>query len=381
MGILLWGVLGAVAALFLLRAAGIAYFRRYVAWETQARRGLNYYGKRLAQRRAFKQEIRRRSRPVFPVLWLETRLKPGGFGIPSIEVDGVTGPHYSCTAESFRAAAAYRPTAQDIFVATQMKCGTTWMQQVVYEILTRGNGDLSDSGHGHLYAVSPWIEAVDGVSMEKAPLVGTPGRRIIKTHMPVQLTPYSPEAKYVYVTRHPVSCFASVLDYFELMAGPLAPPREQLLEWYCSDRMWWRSWVEHAAGWWDWAQGRPNVRFFHFEEMKRDLQGVTRQVAEFLGQDLSGAELERVLHKAGFQYMKKHEELFEMSPPNLFSVSGTYFKSGQANRNDGVPEAETQRILAFCREKLAGRSYPAGQFYPDILQAGAASHQGVSPST
>lgn len=365
----LWILLGLLVALALARAGGIAYFRRYVAWETQARRGLNYYGKMLAQRRAFKEEIRRRSRPVFPLLWLERRLKPGGFGIPSFEVEGVTGPVYSCTEESFRSAAAYRPTAQDLFVATQMKCGTTWMQQVVYEVLMRGNGNLGDSGHGHLYAVSPWIEAVDGVAVGDAPLIGSPGRRIIKTHLPTKLCPYSPQAKYIYVTRHPVSCFASVLDYFELMAGPLAPPRAQLLDWYCSDRMWWLSWPEHIAGWWDWAQTRENVLFVHFEEMKRDLEGVTRRVAEFLGQALGDAELERVLHKAGFQYMKKHEELFEMSPPNLFSVSGTYFKSGQANRHEEIGGAESRRILVFCRERFARRTYPAQQFYPDILQA------------
>ena len=62
--------------------------------------------------------------------------------------------------------------------------GTTWMQQIVYEIFYKRKGDLSDAGHRHLYAASPWIEAVDGVSMDEAPLHGAKGRRIIKTHLP-----------------------------------------------------------------------------------------------------------------------------------------------------------------------------------------------------
>ena len=367
--ILFIGIFIGIVVCFLgLRTTGVLYFRRYIAWETANRRGLNYYGKPLPERQAFKEKIRFQARFLIPFLWLETKLQNKPHDIPSIEYQGVTGPSYSSTRESFEAAARYRPTERDIFVATQMKCGTTWMQQIVYEILHKGEGDLTDKGHGHLYAVSPWIEAVDGVSLEKAPLLGPQGNRILKTHLPTKLCPYSESAKYIYVTRHPVSCFASVADYFQLMTGFLAPPTSQLVDWYCSDKMWWLSWPENVAGWWDWAQGRKNVLFFHFEEMKRNLAGAVRKVAQFLGVDLTGEELKKVVQKSDFEFMKENEELFEMSPPNLFSVSGTYFKSGQVDRHETVSEADKKRILDFCRERLSGSTYPAGRFYRAIVE-------------
>lgn len=51
---------------------------------------------------------------------------------------GVQGPSFSCSEESFRKACTYDPDENDIFVVTQMRCGTTWMQQVVFQILTKG---------------------------------------------------------------------------------------------------------------------------------------------------------------------------------------------------------------------------------------------------
>ena len=371
--ILLWigvGFLGFLIALALLRMFGAARYRSYVAWETEHRKKLNYYGKPLAQRREFRKQVKARSRGLLPFLKFEALVQKAGIALHSFESDGVWGPKYSCAPETFKAAAAYPAGAQDLFVATQMKCGTTWMQQVAYEILHKGDGDLGDGGHRHLNAVSPWIESFDGVPMDQAPLLGVSRRRLIKTHLPAKLCPYGPQAKYLYVTRHPVSCYASILDYFRLMAGPLSPPEPELLDWFCSDRLWWLSWPDHVTGWWDWARQKPNVLFVHFEEMKKDLDGVVRRIAQFLGENLTEDQVRKVVRKSGFGYMKEHEEQFEMSPPNLFSVNGTYFKSGQLDRYKDALEADRCRILNFCKESLKSSSYPAGQFYPDIPDPG-----------
>jgi len=367
MMILVVGVVGLVVGMFLFRTAYLLYFRSYNEWEMKNRRGLAYYGKPVAERQRFREEIKRRSKHLLPLIQMEAQMQTTMRTVPSFEYQGVTGPSYSCTPESFQLAATYKPASQDVFVVTQMKCGTTWLQQIAYEILMQGEGNLNDNGHVHMYAASPWIEALDSVSMADAPLIGPRKKRLIKTHMPTKLLPYSPEAKYLYVTRHPVACFASIVDYFDLMAGPFVPLRKDLVEWYCSDKMWWLSWPDHVAGYWDWAQQHPqNVLFVHFEEMKKDHVGVVRKVAEFLGEPLTDAQRSRVVEKSSFQWMKDREELFEMCPPNMFSVSGTYFKSGQTDRDKDVSDEDKQRILAFCREKLQDRSYPGSKFYPAL---------------
>jgi hypothetical protein len=233
----------------------------------------------------------------------------------------------------------------------------------------RGRGDLSDQGLGHLYAMSPWIDAVNSVSMEAAPLVGDPPTRIVKCHLPTTLCPYSPDAKYIYVTRHPVSCFASIVDYNRSLIGPLTPPVAVLADWFCSERMYWLPWPQHVEGWWRWAQQHDNVLFVHYEDMTRDFDRVLGQVAAFLGCPLTTEERRTIAEKCSFQYMKANEELFEMAPPTMYSVQGgEYLKSGKEARHQDVTPDIRRQILEYCRSGLAGGFYPAGTFYKDLAE-------------
>jgi hypothetical protein len=294
----------------------------------------------------------------------------GPTAMPSFEFEGVCGPPRVSSPEVFARARAYVPRPEDVFVVTQMRSGTTWMQQMVYEIVSRGHGDLSDHGHGHLYTVSPWIDGVNSVSLEAAPLVGSPPTRIIKSHLPASLCPDGDGAKFIYVARHPVSCFASIVDYNRLLLGPLAPPADHVADWFCSDRMYWLPWPRHVSEWWQRAQSRPNVMFVHFEEMKEAPGRTIDRVAAFLGCPLTDDERRRVLDKCRFEYMQANEELFEMAPPTMFSVAGPRFlASGKAARHDDVTAAVRDRIVTYCREALRGSPYPAAQFYPDLALA------------
>ena len=66
--------------------------------------------------------------------------------------------------------------------------------------------------------------------------------------------------------------------------------------------------------------------------------------------------------------MKDNEELFEMAPPNMFSViSGQFLASGKADRHQDVTPAIRQRIRDYCRQSLRDSDYPANQFYPDLV--------------
>jgi hypothetical protein len=358
------GVAGLTALLFVV---AMLYLTWYLRWETEQTGGMAYYGRPLAERRALKRRIRKYSFPILPLVRLLAFANRTRVTMPAFEHRGVYGPPRVSSPEVFERASRYQPRPEDVFVVTQMRCGTTWMQQVVFEIVSRGHGDLSDQGFGHLYAMSPWIDAVNSVSLDAAPLVGQPPVRIIKSHLPIELCPYSAHAKYIYVTRHPVSCFASIVDYNRSLVGPLMPPVAVLAEWFCSDRMYWLPWPRHVEGWWRWAQSRDNVLFVHFEEMTKNFPAVLERVERFLGCTLTADERQRVMQKCSFQYMKDHEELFEMAPPTMFSVTGgEYLKSGKESRHEDVtPEIRT-RILGYCRNALQQGQYPAARFYPDV---------------
>ena len=363
---MIWlGVLLAFIALFLL---GFQYLAWYQRWEWRQTSGMAYYGKSLSERRALKRRIRRYARIAAPLASLLARGLRERADMPTFEFEGVFGPPRVSSPEVFERAKNYRPQPEDIFIATQMRCGTTWMQQLVYEIVNRGHGDLSDAGHCHLYAICPWIDGVNSVPLEIAPLVGETPTRIIKTHLPIQLCPYDEKARYIYVTRHPVSCFASLLDFNRTLLGPFLPTVEKMVDWFCSDRMYWLPWPRHVDGWWRWAQTRENVLFIHYEEMVKNFADVLNKVAGFLGYNqLTASEKKQISEKCSFKYMKDNEEQFEMAPPNMYSVlNGQFLASGRTNRHQDVTPAIRQRILAYCRESLRGSDYPAMRFYPDL---------------
>jgi aryl sulfotransferase len=366
----LW-IAAAAAALVLLN---FLYLIWYLHWEGQQTRGMAYYGRPVASRRALKRRIRLYSMPAMPLTRLLATMSAGNGVMPSFEFEGVAGPTKVSSPDVFARAKAYRPRPEDVFVVTQMRCGTTWMQQVVHEIVTRGTGDLTAGGGSHLYAISPWIDAINSVSMEAAPLVGQPPTRIVKSHLPASLCPYSPDAKYIYVARHPVSCFASIVDFNRSMLGPFLPRITTLADWFCSDRMYWLPWPRHVEGWWHWADERPNVLFVHFEEMKRDFDAVRDRVAAFLGCELTDEQRSRVTERCSFDAMKAQEEYFEMAPPTMFSVAGGQFlASGKEARHDAVTPEIRRRIVDYCRSTLDGARYPVRRFYPDLADPGGAA--------
>ncbi|HEV8149296.1 MAG TPA: sulfotransferase domain-containing protein [Gemmatimonadales bacterium] len=366
MSLLSWIVLlaAALAGFFLLQLLALAVV---LGFEDQHTTGLGYYGRPPAERAGYRHRLRRQARLLAPILAVLGRVSRFDFAKVSFRHRGIAGPKGTCSRESFERAELYRPSGEDVFVATQMKCGTTWMLHLVYQVLRRGAGDLVESGTA-LHAVCPWLEGRKTVALGDAPLVGSERpSRIIKTHFPVSLCPYTPEARYLYVVRHPVSCFASCADFIAENAGRLAPRRELIEQWFCSDElMWWGTWPAHVEGWWQLSQQRSNVLFVSFEEMKRDLAGVVRQVAGFLGQPLGEGELAQVVKKCGFAYMQEHQEAFEMHPPQLLGADAELFVRGTADRHRDVPEAMRQRLLAWTATRLQGAEFPLERFYPGV---------------
>jgi len=365
MALVVWIVLFVVAGLTVI-VGPMLYLAIVLSWEDQRTRGVRYYGLKLAEREAFKRALRVHARLLSPAIHVLSRLNKTTLANAGFTFEGVAGPKGTCSLESFAAGYAYAPRPGDVFVVTQMKCGTTWMQHLVYEILMRGRGDLVDTGRA-LYAVSPWLESLKSVSLADAPLVGAEQpSRIIKTHFPVSICPYSPEAKYVYVTRHPVSCFASCVDFLAANMGRFTPRLDEIERWYCSqEQMWWGPWPDHVAGWVALSKSADNLLFVRFEEMKADLSSVARRVSAFLDiRPLDDSELASVVEKCGFAYMQRHSDTFEMHPPHLLAVNAALLVRGTADRHQDVPPQVRQRILEWCECRSAERGLRLDALYP-----------------
>lgn len=337
-----------------------------LVWADRRTNGLNYYGRPIAGRRGFKRTLRLHARLLAPIFLLFTRFSRFRFERASFRCLGITGPRGTCGPESFLGGSTYRPDPQDVFVVTQMRSGTTWMQHLAYQILTEGRGDLVRRGAA-LAALSPWLEARKGVPVDEAPLIGEHRpSRIIKTHFPIEACPWSEDARYIYVVRHPVSCFSSCVDFLAANAGSLAPDLSATEAWFCSEDMWWGHWPAHVSGWWTKASEQETVLFVRFEDMKRDLAGVVRRVNAFLAMPpLADLRMNAILDKCSFDYMRRHNEAFEMHPPHLLATDARLFPRGTADRDRSVPGDVRRRILSWCAARMAGGPVELHDLYPD----------------
>jgi len=359
----------ALGVLLLFAVAQVLHLATVLSWEDRQTVGLAYYGLPAEGRERFRRQLRRHARLLFPILRFLGRRSSFTFEKASFHVAGIAGPRGTCSPDSFEAALRYQPRPEDVFVVTQMKCGTTWMQHVVYEVLHRGAGDLVEAG-ATLYSRSAWLEARKSVPVDQAPLIGEERpSRLIKTHLPARVCPWSEQARYIYVARHPVACFASCVDFIGTNVGALAPALADVERWFCADEtMWWGGWPRHVDGWWQRARENGNVLFCHFEEMKKDLPGVVRRVTDFLAlEPLTDAEVVRIVEKCSFEYMQLHKDAFEMHPPHILATDAELFVRGTADRHRDVPAEVRRRVAGWCADAMADAQYPLAERYPDVI--------------
>ena len=261
-----------------------------------------------------------------------------GLALPAIRT--IIG-HANSEPRKAKVFAGYEPTEHDVFVATFSKSGTNWAMQMVSQIAWRGEAEFE-----HIHELVAWPEAHfagivplrDPGPWQRAPT----GKRGIKTAMDAPFVPYREHATYVTVVRDPKDVFVSayhflfaVFDLFEAITV------EEWLELFLSPRFPAGSWAQHTASYWAWRE-RPNVCVLLFDDMKRDLPGTVRRVADTMKVALRDAELERVVQRCSFEHMKAHEPQF--APPRMLFTRGraTMVRSGKVNGSGELLTREQQ---------------------------------------
>ena len=207
----------------------------------------------------------------------------------------------------------------DIIVSTYAKSGTTWMQQMLAQMLMGPDPELA------VAELSPWLDLRVPPKEVKLPAVeAQTNRRFLKTHLPVDALVYSPRAKYIYIGRdgrdvvwslynHHVNANALWYQALNDTPGRVGPPiekpvadiRQYFLDWLARDGFpFWPFW-ENVRSWWA-LRGLPNLMFVHFAELKRDMPGQMRAMAKFLDIKVAETDWPRILEYCSFDWMKKN---------------------------------------------------------------------------
>ena len=93
------------------------------------------------------------------------------------------------------------------------------------------------------------------------------------------------------------------------LAVSIGPPpadiRRYFREWLERDgHPFWPFW-ENVRTWWEYRH-LPNVLFVHFANLKRDMPGQMRRIAQFLGIPIDEARWEEIIEYCSFDWMKRN---------------------------------------------------------------------------
>ena len=201
--------------------------------------------------------------------------------------------------------ALLKPRPGDIYVATAPKTGTTWMQQIVYQVLTGGRGEFE-----HLYQVSPYLEQLMLRGFAGPVLDALPSPRILKTHMSYGVLAPPRDSRVIYVTRNAADSLVSLHNHVCLEAGY----RHKLDVRFLRQSLLLKRWFWHLKSWWP-HRADPNVLHLRYEELAADLEGSIRKVARFLDVTLEEDRMGAILEKCSFAYMKLHGDRFDVRVP------------------------------------------------------------------
>jgi aryl sulfotransferase len=207
----------------------------------------------------------------------------------------------------------------DIIIATYAKSGTTWMQQIISQLIFNGQPDLD------VAEMSPWMDLRVPPKNIKLPMVeAQTHRRFLKTHLPVDALVFSDKAKYIYIGRDGRDVLWSMFNHHSnandawyealndtpgLVGSPIEKPptsiQQYYHEWLDGDgHPWWPFW-DNINSWWA-IRNLPNVHFVHFANLKKDMDGEIRRIAEFLETPIDETKWASILRHCRFDYMKEH---------------------------------------------------------------------------
>ncbi|KAI0196755.1 P-loop containing nucleoside triphosphate hydrolase protein [Xylaria flabelliformis] len=263
----------------------------------------------------------------------------------------------------------FRP--DDVIIATYAKAGTTWMQQIVSQLVHSGDESVAPQ------VLSPWVDLRiiprDALFQQ---LEAQTHRRFMKTHLPIDATVWRPEVKYIFCARDGRDTvwslhnhlFVATDTFYQLIndtpgrvGPPLARPSDnprdmfmQLLDGDMNPETVWPFW-SHIRGWWE-VRDQPNLLLVHFNDLKADLNGEMRRIAKFLEiPEMRTENWDAAVEHCTFDWMKAHAELTAPQQSDIAFKEGAHsfiHKGTNGRWKNVLSEDDNRQYLERARQEL-----------------------------
>mmetsp|Transcript_5993 Transcript_5993/g.10017 ORF Transcript_5993/g.10017 Transcript_5993/m.10017 type:complete len:327 (+) Transcript_5993:116-1096(+) len=197
--------------------------------------------------------------------------------------------------KGFESGLTYQARPNDLFIATYPKCGTTWMQHIVYLLLNHGTPIQPEESLGDIY---PFLEKVGAEQVQQhEPFRETPFR-LIKTHLSRDMMRTNPRAKYIVVTRNPKDCVVSFFhhtkgfeQYYDFAKGSF----NTYFTLFFNGRVDFGDYFQCLKSWMD-HRHDPNVLLLTYEDLLENMRDNLFAIAAFLDDDDDGVVSPRRSH-------------------------------------------------------------------------------------
>jgi aryl sulfotransferase len=266
----------------------------------------------------------------------------------------------------------------DIVISTPPKCGTTWTQMIC-ALLVFGTPEFDR----HLKELSPWLES--GMHQRDAvvgALEAQRHRRFIKSHTPLDGLPFDARVSYVCVGRDPRDVGISWGNHMANIdtravqrakdaagipamdeASGVTPEaegaseRDRFRHWMldatrvteCSSSL--RFTLHHLSTFWD-ARDTSNVILVHYHDLKADLPGEMRRLAQRLDIAVPESAWPALERAATFEDMREHAgRLVERA---IWPDERRFFNRGSSGQwREVLDEADLRQYAARVAELAA----------------------------
>lgn len=260
----------------------------------------------------------------------------------------------------------------DIWIVTYPKCGTTWTQEMVWQIV---NNVDPQKGQLPLFTRTPFLEmgciskdmqfgCPPGMPQHVAdmmqdfltdPIIYTSkltGRRVIKCHMPMEMQPKDlvEKCKVIYVARNIKDVTVSFFHHLVNMTPhDFKGTFEDHLDLMEKDLQMYGSYFHHTLGGWA-LKDHPNMRFMWFEDMKKDIRKEVLDTCSFISHPLTPEKLEELLVHISFDSIKKN---MAVNPPRSETMRGDFIRKGVVGDHKNFFSEERERKWNnWIKEKL-----------------------------